>query len=300
MDAAAIESIHADARHLVDLDTRYGGDDVSRLAVRVFRAAYQRLAGGLYVPVVERDLQAAVGELGQVSAWITYDADQKSLSRQLVNEAILVSRLANDRRTELFELAQLAMQSVHLGRSREALQVADGVIDSSPAAPRVTAVFHIRKARALAQTGQRAQALSEHDLAASILADGITNRDPDWTWWLDDSELAWHRAMSLASLGEWSAALDLFHQAWTLRPRHAHRARYNDLVHVLEAQVAGGAWADAQASLAAVIADAPDINSSRTTSLLRRVSNQIMQTANTPSTLTDTARELQQRLEVSA
>jgi len=125
-------------------------------------------------------------------------------------------------------------------------------------------------------------------------ASSILNNSQDCSTFVSywTCELAWHQAMSLASLGERSAALELFHQAWTLRSRNAHRARYNDLVHVLEAQVAVEAWSDAEASLIAVIADAPEINSSRTTSLLRRVSNEIMQAASTsPSTLTDSARE---------
>jgi hypothetical protein len=59
---------------------------------------------------LESDLQAAVGELAQVAAWIAYDADQQELARHLTSEALLHSRLAGDRRMELFELAQLAIQ----------------------------------------------------------------------------------------------------------------------------------------------------------------------------------------------
>lgn len=65
----------------------------------------------------ERDLRAAVGELAQIAAWIAYDADQQATARSLTNEALLLSRLAGDRRMELFDLAQLAMQSVHLGQA---------------------------------------------------------------------------------------------------------------------------------------------------------------------------------------
>ncbi|HEY8524745.1 MAG TPA: hypothetical protein VIL48_07280 [Acidimicrobiales bacterium] len=295
-----VESVRANTKRLIELDTTYGGDDLARLAVRAFRSTYERLANGLYVPGVERDVQAAIGELGQVAGWIAYDADKQALARQLTNEAILHSRLAGDRRTELFELGQLAMQAVHLERPAEALRIADEVIESDPLSPRVAAVFCIRRGRALAQMGDRSRSLREHDRAAAVLSGGVPPADPDWTWWVDDAELAWHRAMSLAGLDGWIAAVDLFQAAHDLRPSDAQRARYNDLAHLLEAQVAVGAWQDAETSLAAVLAGSGDVRSSRTTALLRRVGRQIVRTDDAPSTLADAAHELILTLDESA
>jgi hypothetical protein len=113
-DAAYVESIRDDTRRLIDLDTRYGGDDLVHLAVRATSTADEHLAAGCRARTLESDLQAAVGELAQVAAWIAYDADQQQMARQLTNEALLHSRLAGDRLMELFEPAQLAMQSLHL------------------------------------------------------------------------------------------------------------------------------------------------------------------------------------------
>jgi transcriptional regulator with XRE-family HTH domain len=274
VDGAYVEAVREDGRRLIELDTNYGGDDIARLAVRTYKNAYRRLASGLYVPSSERDLRAAVGELAQIAAWIAYDADQQATARTLTNEALLLSRLAGDRRMELFDLAQLAMQSVHLGQAGEARRIADEVIESGPGSARVTAVFRIRRARALAQAGERARSLGELDRAKAMLSDG-TSRDPDWTWWVDPSELAWHRAMSLASLDDWPAAVDLFEQAADVRPANAVRARFNDAAHLLEAQVAVNAWHDAERTVPLLIAGAADIHSGRTAALLRRVIRQI-------------------------
>lgn len=292
VDADYVESVRANARRLIDLDTSYGGDDVTRLAVRAFRSAYERLASGLYVPSIEHDLQAAIGELGQVAGWIAYDADEQRLSRQLTNEALLHSRLAGDRTMELFELGQLAMQAVHLGRPAEALRIADEAIETQPPSSRVAAVFRIRRARALGLAGDRARALNEHDRASAVLANGATATDPEWTWWVDDAELAWHRAMTLAAIGDRAEALDVFQAAHDLRPPDAHRARYNDLAHLLDAQVAAGAWRDADASLVGIHAAVGDVGSSRTSALLRRVARRISRTRDAPPSLADSAHEL--------
>jgi transcriptional regulator with XRE-family HTH domain len=293
-DAAYIESVRNDTRRLVELDTRYGGDDLVHLAVRATKAADEHLAAGTRSPTLEIDLQAAVGELAQVSAWIAYDADQQAIARQLTNEALLHSRLAGDRHMELFELAQLAMQSLHLKRPGEALRIADQVIDSARTGSRVGAVFHLRRARALAQLGDGSAALDEHDRATAVLRAGDTSsHDPDWTWWVDDAELAWHRAMSLVSAGDWPAALDQFQAAYQQRAEAAPRSRFNDLAHLLAAQVSVRTWHDAEASLQELSDEARAFRSARTTALLRRILRQINdEDAGSPPGIIDTGDRL--------
>jgi hypothetical protein len=107
--------------------------------------------------------------------------------------------------------------------------------------------------------------------------------------------------MSLASLDDWPTGVELFHQAWIIRPAEAHRARFNDLTHLLEAQIAAGAWHDAEASMASVIAESGDVNSSRTTGLLRRISDQLERARDAASsTLSDSAHDLRQLLDATA
>jgi transcriptional regulator with XRE-family HTH domain len=275
-DAGYVESIREDTRRLVELDTRYGGDDLVHLAVRATKAADEQLAAGTRTRTLESDLQAAVGEMAQVSAWIAYDADQQPLARRLTNEALLHSRMAGDRRLELFELAQLAMQSIHLQRPGEALRIADEVIDNARTGPRVAAVFHLRRARALAQLGDLTGALDEHDRADAILRAGdSSSHDPDWTWWVDDAELAWHRAMSHVSAGDWPQALGQFQAAYEQRAAAAPRSRYNDLAHLLAAQVAVRTWHDTETSLTELVSEAGSFRSARTTALLRHILRQI-------------------------
>jgi transcriptional regulator with XRE-family HTH domain len=293
-DAGYVESIRNDTRRLVELDTRYGGDDIVDLAVRATKAADEHIAAGTRSRTLESDLQAAVGELAQVAAWIAYDADRQAVARQLTTEALLHSRLAGDRRMELFELAQLAMQSLHLNRPGEALRIAEQVIDTARAQSRVGAIFHIRRARALAQLGDGSGALDEHDQATAILRAGDTSsHDPDWTWWVDDAELAWQRAMSLVSTGDWPSALEEFHAAYDQRAEAAPRSRFNDLAHVFAAQVSVRTWHDAEASLHELAADARAVRSARTTALLRRVLRRLNdEDAGSPPSILESAEQL--------
>ena len=191
------------------------------------------------------------------------------------------------------------MQGIHLGRATEALQIANQVIEDEAPSPRVSAVFHLRRARALALMGDRTRALDEHDRAASVLLGGTSSRnDPAWTWWVDASELAWHRAMSLTALGDRHAAVDLFRLAYETRPVSARRARYNDLGHLVEAEVGVRAWRDAEPDLEHALTDAPDIRSARTATVLRRAGLAACRAKPAaPSTASDLSRLLLAELE---
>jgi DNA-binding XRE family transcriptional regulator len=127
-----------------------------------------------------------------------------------------------------------------------------------------------------------------------------SSQDPDWTWWVDQAELSWHRAMTLLSLGDRDAALDLFRTAYELRAPEARRSRLNDLAHLLAAQVSVGAWPDAVDSLDRLTAEVDGIRSGRTDALLRRVVRRIGDhRPPAPSAATDAAEHLTRRLDRS-
>ncbi|RKS76237.1 hypothetical protein BZB76_1588 [Actinomadura pelletieri DSM 43383] len=292
-DADFVTEVRRTSQSLVRLDTVHGGDDVLPLALRAFRAVNHRLGSGSYRPAVERDLIAAAGEAAEVAAWLAYDADRQDVSRQIIHEALMLSRQAGDSDMELFELTHLAMQSVHLHRPTEALRLTTGLLnDGLP--PRAAALLNIRRGRALAQLGHKADAMAALAQSRSVLLDGSGRRDAAWTWWITDSEVLWHTGMARAELGEWGAAVPLLREAAELRGRFP-RARYNDLTHLLNALVHVGDWAEAEPVLREISGDAGAVGSGRTTNLLRRVTDRIMR-ADAPSALNDLAEHVHRAL----
>lgn len=280
---------------LVALDNAYGGDDTHRLAVRVFRSAGRKLACGAYTSAVETDLQAAVGEVGELAAWLLYDSDRQDDSRRINIEAMTVTRLAGDRMIELLELANLAMQSVHLRRGREALRIAEHVLDSDRLSPRVAGLFHLRRGRALAELGDRPRALAALDQARALIGDGTTHQDPPWAWWVDDNELTWHSAMLHADLGEHHQAADLFRSTTVGYPPVKRRGHYNNLAHLLDALTTVGAWSDSEPVMQEVVPFVDEIGSTRTEHLLARVTARIGR-ARAPDSLDDLTNVLASRL----
>ncbi|WP_131740347.1 hypothetical protein [Actinomadura roseirufa] len=210
LDYAA--SVRDTNQHLIVLDSRFGGTSIADLATHAFTTARKALATGRH-NADERDLQAAAGETGEIAAWTLYDADRLEESRATTHEAMLLSRLAGDRAMELFELSHLALIDVHQRHSREALQIAEHTMEAAVLAPRVEALFKLRAARALAQGGDRARALRTLDAASGAMQESLHPRDPHWTWWLDTSELNWHRGILHMELGDLEAAMSYLDEA---------------------------------------------------------------------------------------
>jgi transcriptional regulator with XRE-family HTH domain len=287
VDAGYVKMIRQTSQTLVKLDTLHGGNDVFPLALRLFRDAGRKLGAGAYPPAIERDLMAATGEIGEVAAWLAYDADRQDDSRQIIMEAMLLSRQAGDRDMELFELAHLAMQSLHLRRPAEALRIATGVLDAGSVAPRVAALFDIRRGRALAQLGDERHAFDALDRAAVTLTESVSPRDPHWTWWINEVELMRHRATARAQLGQWAHAVPL--REYVVGQGHPG---YLDRVQLLEALIYVRDWKRAEQVIIDLVASAGAVGSRRTTNLLRRVAARIRATNGVPSTVADAAAAL--------
>ena len=269
-DVAYLEAVRQYIWHIVELDNRFGGSELARLAVRFFRSVHQQLGTGAYDPVIERDLQATAGELAEVAGWLLYDADQQDDVRRMNQEALYFSRLAGDRSIELLTIQNTSMHAGHLERPREALHLARSVLESRDRlSSRVQSLFLVRMARALAQGGDD-RALTLFDQVRAQYEDGVRDDDPKWAWWIDERELAWHEGMALLDLGHPREAIGKFEQS-VATAAHQVRTRYVHLGYLLHAQTMVGAWSDAQATMHQIVPLAREVASTRAVVLLSRV-----------------------------
>jgi transcriptional regulator with XRE-family HTH domain len=85
-DSAYLLSIRKYIGEIVDIDNRFGSAEVVPLSMRWFRTLHDQLGAGTYDTSLERDLQAAAGELAEVVGWLAYDAAQHDLCRRMNQE----------------------------------------------------------------------------------------------------------------------------------------------------------------------------------------------------------------------
>ncbi|MGH3867490.1 MAG: XRE family transcriptional regulator [Pseudonocardiaceae bacterium] len=290
-DTAYLETVQQHTLQIIELDGRFGGTDLAPLAVRFFRSVHQQLGSGAYEPSLERDLQAAAGELAEVAGWLLYDADRQDDVRRLNQEALYFCRLAGDRSMEVFTLQNASMHAGFLGRPQEALYLARSVLESGDRlSPRVKMLFLMRKARALAQGGDE-QALTLFDQARSHYQDGVRDADPKWAWWVDERELAWQEGMALVDLGHAREAVGKFEQSVAATAPRRVRSRYLHLGYLLGSQVRVGAWSDAETTMRQIGAMVGDVASTRTEVLLSRTLPELRR-EHVPGSTRETAEQL--------
>jgi tetratricopeptide (TPR) repeat protein len=245
-DAAEIHDLIID---LAARDAVHGSGTVVDEALRGFRH-------------IRRADREALAELGELTGWLLFDAERHREARQ-VNKTALA--LTDDPSLRWFILSNQALASVHIGRHREALRIAEDPGGHPPR--RVRALFDVRAARSLAELGAHHAALRRFDRARSAFLDGPAPRDPTWTWWFDERELAGHHGLLRASLGEHDAAIPLLHKAVEGSPEPW--ARYIHRAHLLRVLLAAGAHREAESVATDLVPMVGTIASARTEKLLR-------------------------------
>lgn len=275
VDGAYLGSIHEHIRSIVNLDNRFGGSDLFRLSTRFFRTLHGQLGAGAFDPRLERDLNAAAGELAEVVGWLAYDAEEHDLVRAMNQESLHYTRLAGDRSVELLTLQNASMHAAAIGRPQEALAIARSVLaGSGNLSSRLRAMFLIREARALAMTGDDSS-LRLLQLARSLFYEGTIGTDPAWAWWIDERELAWQEAMAFRDLGATGKALERFAHSAAAGPSTGVRSQYIHQSYLLRAQIEAGEWREVESTVREVSPLIADVASARTVVLLRSVVKQL-------------------------
>ena len=294
-----LESINSHIHEIVALDNRFGGADLLRLSTRFFWNLRDQLGTGSYDPRLERDLHSAAGELAEVVGWLAYDAEAHDLCRRMNQESLYFTRLAGDKTVELLTLQNSSMHAAAEGRPREALHIARSVLEGSyKLSPRVKALFLMRKARALAQSGDES-ALALLPEIRGLYLNGVSDTDPAWAWWIDDRELAWHEAMVERDLGLASKAIDHFERSVMATPADEIRSQYLHRAYLLQSQVDNNTWDAAEQTARQLIPLAREVASTRTAVILRSISSQLAMNSRVPSSFQEQFAALRRTLDES-
>lgn len=241
-----IAAIRDSVQQLVTLDTEFGGDAVSIYAIRIFRTVWRRLRQGAYRAHCESDLCAAAAELAELTGWLLCDANHQLAAYRVNHAAMALAEACGDRSMGLFVTHNMSLQATYLRRPAEALELVQPVLDGRFLTSRLTSMFRLRVARSYAQMGLRSDALKTLEHAASLFFDGVSDRDPGWSWWISERGINSATAAIYGSVGDWKLAIPPLCRALQATPVAAHRDRHLYLCVLLYAQVELGAWREAE------------------------------------------------------
>jgi hypothetical protein len=267
-DQDYVLSIRQTVQQIVSLDNRCGGDQLAPLAVRSLGAVRRRLESGAYEPGIERDLQAAAGELAELAGWLLHDADQEAAARQINHEALYLVGLAGDRSMARLILTNMSLSAIFQRRPGEALQIARSVRETDRMTHREDVIFGLREARALAQLGQRDETQRTLNRAQQAFLDGPGSSDPYWSWWVDDAEVTAHVALANGDLGNHERAAALLQRSANECSTKRINARFIYLAQWLRALASASAWRDAACVVELTVPYVGEVASGRTANLL--------------------------------
>ncbi|MDH3682493.1 MAG: bacterial transcriptional activator domain-containing protein [Acidimicrobiia bacterium] len=253
VDDADLVSLHQARDELVRLDNEIGAGGLIAPASTLLAVARHRLRNGAVRPHLERDLIAIVGEVAEITGWLAYDTEQHDLVRTMNYEALHWSRLVGDTSIELLTVQNAAMHASLNGHLGEAHLLISKVLESgTQLTPVVRGMFLMRLGRILAQRGDWA-AIAAFEEARSLWANGPTDTDPTWAWWLDERELLWQEATARWDLGQATQAIEAFERSASAVPPAEVRSVFIHWAHLLRAQLAAGARTDAEHSAAVLL-----------------------------------------------
>ncbi|RLK61904.1 helix-turn-helix domain-containing protein [Actinokineospora cianjurensis] len=294
VDSDYIERLHGEIKGFVRLDQQYGGAVTSPLIVQAFKQARHRVKTSEIQKGLARDADAATAELAEVAGWSLYDAERHQQAHEMNVEALKLARRAGDRSMELFIMQNMSMHASHLGHAQEALDIARSALDAK-LTPRLQSLFRLREARALAELGADGDSRKTFRLARDLHADGVSDRDPHWAWWVDDAEFAWHEGKIQLDLGERGRALDFFDLAANGISEHRVRTFYSYRASAFVAHVINKSWPDAERSMKVLLGHIGLVGSRRGDRTVEHGLDLLDRTA-APGTITDLARALRKAL----
>jgi len=243
-----VAAIRDTVGHLVAMDVRAGGNEASRHATRALRTALRRLNSGAFTGPQANDVRAAVAELAELTGWLLIDANRHEHARRANRLSLSLARAAGDRSMALFVTHNISLQATYLRRPRSALAAVEPILEHGRLTSRLESMFRLRAARAHAQMGLSSQAFRLLDHARSLLLDGVSDRDPAWSWWVSPRGLDSATAAMHGSLGDWNSAIAPLHRALQATPAGATRDRFLYLCTLLHAQIELNAWRDVEST----------------------------------------------------
>ncbi|WP_282695229.1 hypothetical protein [Streptomyces sp. CC208A] len=210
-----------DAAHDLDaIDQRFGGDRLWRGARNQLMWLHHLIDEGIYTDPVGQELHAIAGQLTTSLGWFCYDADRQTEARVYFSEALNTAMLSGDDALATRTLSNMARQSVDLGKAREAIRfarIAQAHATEWSAPPRVGALLAIREAQGHARLGDEISAGNAIKRAWQHFEHGTSQRDPDWTVFLNEAELTCLEGMCRLDLGQHRQAVRILDQSARLQ-----------------------------------------------------------------------------------
>ncbi|WP_241720801.1 helix-turn-helix domain-containing protein [Streptomyces lydicus] len=191
-----------------------------------------------YALATEERLYALASSLAQTIGWHRFDHENHTAAGHYWSAALHAAHHVGDRDRGAGILSDLAYQSIWLGQAGTAIGVLDHALSRTQDAT-ARSLLHLRKARALAMTGDARACRRDLDAAEHSL-NTATAAPPAWCSWMSPADLAVDSGRCLIDLGETGPALHQITQGVALLPTARDKTRAVFLAYEAESLLRQG------------------------------------------------------------
>ena len=199
--ATELETRTVDLRHLDDL---LGGGDLYPLVHRELTEAQQVVREASYSADTGQRLLTVVGELAQLDGWVASDAGHYGQAQAAYLDGVSAANDAGDRALAGQLLSSLSYQIANVGNPADAELLARSAVTGAQGAPPMVRALLLER---VAWASSRSRNAEGARRALDAVDDAYASRsvdiaEPEWTYWLDRSEIDVMAGRVLIELGQ--------------------------------------------------------------------------------------------------
>lgn len=206
--SGVIDGLDDMTANLRRLDDEIGGGSLAGIvrAQAVYVAGLIR--NGRFSDSAGRRLHAVLSELLRLSGWVSFDGGNQDQAERFWIAALHAAHTVGDRALGANVLGFMAEQAWSQGRLSDAARIADTAVSGyGGGSPRVSAILHMRAARAHAMVGQHAESRACIDSAWDFLSKPAPDSgDPGWSYWMDETSLTEQAGKCFMFMNDYPAA----------------------------------------------------------------------------------------------
>ncbi|MGW0731783.1 helix-turn-helix domain-containing protein [Streptomyces sp. NPDC002851] len=222
-----LDSLQQTTDNLRVMDASAGSGSLADLANAHLAFLNQLVRQATYDEEAGRRLAAVVADTATQTAWFTFDAGDRARTPAYLFAALRAAKASGDTRLGAGALSYLAIHGYSIGQPRDAVTAAQAAREKTKhlGAPALEAMLLTRQARGHAMLGERQAAVTALGRAADLCAQGRSEQDPPWLYWINDGEIHGQTGSCYLALGDPHRAADSFAQARDALNPADHRTR---------------------------------------------------------------------------
>lgn len=187
-------------------------------------------------------LAAIIADTATQTGWFAFDSGERGRTLGYLYAALRAAKASGDIRLGAGALSYMAIHGYSTGAPHNAVTAARAARErvKNLGTPALEAMLLTRQARGHAKLGERQAALAGLGRAAELCAQGRSEDDPQWLYWINEGEIHGQAGSCYLDLGDPRSAVASFSKARRALNPGDHRTRGLFLSRAATAHIAQG------------------------------------------------------------